>query len=249
MADEAGVLDVVEQEIGHAQEVRHVLFLDAAQAGLEQAFLEYALHMMLAHVVNGAGEEAAGAASGVDEDLAGLGIEAVRHELGDGAGGVEFPGVSRGLEVAKDFLVNVAEVLALLEAVEVDVLELVDDLAELLAAAHVVVTAIEDFADDAGAAVVFPECEVLETGEEVIVDEVEQGLAGHAFGIGGPVPPLESLGDRGIVGGIGEFPLGFLGVVNFQEKHPGELLDALVVAADTLVFAHFILDGLDGGGE
>jgi hypothetical protein len=197
---------------------------------------------VLAHVVDGAGEEAAGAAGGVDEDFAGLRIDPVGHELGDGPRRVEFPGVAGGLEVAEDFLVDVAEVLALFQAVEVDFLQLVDDLAELLAAAHEVVAAIEDLADNAGATILLGDLQVLQPGKERVVDEVQQGVAGNALGIGGPVAPFQVFRNGRFVMGIGELPLGFLGIIDFQEKHPGELLDALVVAAAAFVFAHFILD-------
>ena len=52
------------------------------------------LHVALAHVADGAGEEAAGAAGGVEQDLAGPRVDAVDHEGGDGAGRVVLAGVA-----------------------------------------------------------------------------------------------------------------------------------------------------------
>ena len=78
------------------------------------------LHVALAHVADGAGEEAAGAAGGIEQDFAGMRVDAVGHEGGDGARRVVFAGIAGRLQVVEDLLVDVAEVLALGEVVEVD---------------------------------------------------------------------------------------------------------------------------------
>ena len=104
-------------------------------------------------MADGAGEEAAGAAGGVEEDLAGLRVDAVGHEGGDGTGSVVLARVAGALEVVQDLLVDVAEVLALGKVVEVDGVDLVDHLAHELAGLHVVVGVLEDLAHDAAAAV------------------------------------------------------------------------------------------------
>ena len=58
-------------------------------------------------------------------------------------GRVIFAGVPGALQVVEDLLVEVAEVLAVGEIVEVDLLNLVDDLAHQLARLHVVVGVLE----------------------------------------------------------------------------------------------------------
>ena len=93
---------------------------------------------------DGAGEKAAGAAGGVEEDLAGLRVDAVDHEGGDGAGRVVLARVAGALQVVEDLLVDVAEVLALGQIVEVDAVDLVDHLPHELAGLHVVVGVLED---------------------------------------------------------------------------------------------------------
>ena len=98
-----------------------------------------------------AGQEAAGAAGGIEEDLAGLGVDAVRHEGGDGARRVVLARVAGALQVVEHLLVDVAEVLPLGQVVEVDLVDLVDDLPEQLARLHVVVGVLEDVAHDAAA--------------------------------------------------------------------------------------------------
>ena len=104
-----------------------------------------------AHVADGAGEEPAGAARGVEQNLAGLRVDAVRHERGDGARRVVLASVPGALQVVEDLLVDLAEVLPLGEVVEVDLVDLVDDLAHQLARLHVVVGVLEHVADDAAA--------------------------------------------------------------------------------------------------
>ena len=133
------------------------------------------LHVALAHVADGAGEEAAGAAGGVEQDLAGLGIDAVDHERGDGARRVVLAGVAGALQVVQDLLVDVAEVLALGQVVEVDVVDLVDDLPHELAGLHVVVGVLEHVAHDAAAVRLgAADGQFLELREELVVDEGQQ---------------------------------------------------------------------------
>ena len=132
-------------------------------------------HVTLAHVAHGAGEEAAGAAGGIEEDLAGLGIDTIHHEGGDGAGRVILAGVAGALQVVEDLLVDVAEVLALGEVVEIDLVDLVDDLPHELAGLHVVVGILEHVAHHAAAvALLAGGGEFLELREELRVDEGEQ---------------------------------------------------------------------------
>ena len=81
----------------------------------------------------------------------GLRVDAVDHERGDGARRVVFARVAGALQVVEDLLVDVAEVLALGQVVEVDLVDLVDDLPHQLAGLHVVVGVLEHVADDAAA--------------------------------------------------------------------------------------------------
>ena len=76
------------------------------------------------------------------------------------------------MQVVEDLLVDVAEVLALGEVVEIDLVDLVDDLPHQLAGLHVVVGVLEHIADDA-AAVALLACdgEFLELREKLVVDE------------------------------------------------------------------------------
>ena len=154
MADVGRHVDAVQDHVGGAQEVRQRFLLDAEDALLEQLFVLDGLHVVLAHVFDGAGEEAAGAAGGVEDFLAQFGVDRVDHELGDRAWRVVFAGVAGVLQVAQDLLVEVAEQVAVLRLVEVDAGDdLVDDLAHQVAGLHVVVGVLEDAADDEAALV------------------------------------------------------------------------------------------------
>ena len=112
-------------------------------------------HVAIAHVAKRAGEESARTAGGVQEDLAGMGIDAVHHEGGDGAGRVVFARIAGALQVGEDLLVDIAEVLALGEIVEVHFVDLVDNLPHQLAGLHVVVGVFEDIAHNAAAVALF----------------------------------------------------------------------------------------------
>ena len=107
-------------------------------------------------------------------------------------GRVVFARVAGDLQVVQDLLVDVAEVLALGQVVEVDLVDLVDHLPHQLAGFHVVVGVLEHVAHDAAAvARLAGDWQVLQRREQFVVDEVEQRLAGDALGVGRPGAPLE----------------------------------------------------------
>jgi len=190
--------------------------------------------------------KAAGAAGGVEEKLAGLGVDAVHHEGGDGARGVILAGVPGALQIVEHLFVDVAEVLALGQVVEIHAVDLVDHLAYELAGLHVVISILEDVPHHAAAVgELAGDGELLELREELGVDEGEQLFAGNAFGVGGPGAPAEILGDGRAVTILHHFQLLILVVDDFQEEHPAELGDALGVAIDANILAHDVLNGFD----
>ena len=81
-------------------------------------------------------------------------IEAIGHERGNRPRRVILARVAGALEVVQNLLVDIAEVLALSEVVEVDGVNLVDHLAHELAGLHVVVGVLEHFAHHAAAPVI-----------------------------------------------------------------------------------------------
>jgi hypothetical protein len=134
--------------------------------------------------------------------------------------------------------------------VEVDAVDLVHHLADEGAGLHVVVGILEDLLDDEAARVALrAEGEVLERLEEVVVDEVDQFLAGHALGVRGPGAPAQALGDRGTVAVVEKLVLLLLVVEDLEKDHPDQLRDALGVAVNACVLAHDVLHGFDRGAD
>ena len=90
---------------------------------------------------------------------------------------------------------------------------------------------------------------VAQGAREGVVDEVEQGLAGDAFLVGRLVAPAEMLWNGRAVVVLERLALPLAVVEDFQEEHPGHLLDALGVAVGAGVLAHDVLDGFDEVGD
>ena len=91
--------------------------------------------------------------------------------------------------------------------------------------------------------------ERLELGQQRVVDEVEQRVAGDALVVGGPVGPAQMLRERRLVVVAEQFELLLAVVEDLQEEHPAELFEALGVAVGAGVLAHDVLDGFDEIGD
>ncbi|MDT4839834.1 hypothetical protein FQZ97_736350 [compost metagenome] len=205
---------------------------------------------LLTQVLDGADQKAAGAGGGVEHHFAQLRVDHVHHELSDSAWRVELARIAGALQVLEDLFVQIVELVAFGLAIEIDAIELVDYLAQKVAAFHVVVGVFEHAADHVATRVAHRVgAQLFELGEELVVHKVEQGLAGHALGVCGPVAPAQVFGNRAVVTVAREFKLFFQGVEDLEEQQPGELADALGVAVDADVLAHDVLDGFDDGGE
>ena len=187
-------------------------------------------------------------ASLLGHPLAEVRLDAVGHEVGDGARRVKFTGAACRLEFLEDRLVDVAEGVHVVVALEVDGIDDVDDLAQQHAVLHVLVRLLEHRLDDALLlGHVGGNWEILECAEE-LRDEVQElfARAGRAAAVVmGPVPPAVGLGDDGLVVIFIHFPVLFLDVIDLEEERPDNLLDALGVAVDAGVVAHDVLKPCD----
>ena len=247
-----GHVDAVEDEIGEPEDVGDGFQLPAGDGFLENGFVVEGVDFVLANEVDGGAKETAGARGGVENFLPQRGRSHLRHELGDGAGGVVFALVPGVAQFDEDGLVDGAKDVAVLGVVKVEPIELVDDLAHLEAGLHVVVRTIEDFADEGGALRGFGGLELLEISEEPVggmINKEDEILPGDALGIDGPVSPLEFLGDDGGVTVADEFEFLVLLVKDFQEKHPAKLLKSLGVAGDAAILSHDVADVFDDGRD
>ena len=197
-------------------------------------------------MADGAGEEPAGSAGRIEQDFARPRVDPVRHEGGHGARRVILAGVAGALQVVEDLLVDVAEMLTVGEVVEVDLLNRVDDLPHQLAGLHVIVGVLEHAAHHrARTTFRAADVEVFQGRKQVRVDEVEQRVAGDAFGVGRPVPPAPALRDRRPIDLVEQLLFLILVVDDLEKKHPAKLRNALRVAVDARVLAHDVLNGFD----
>ena len=249
MGNEAGHFDAVQHEVGHAQHVGHLLFLNTEDAFLQRDFIVGVVHL-LAQVLDGAHQKATCAGGRVHQALAQLGVGHVDHKLRHSAGRVELARVSGALQVFEDFFVKVVELVALGLAIEVNRVELVDDLAQQLAAFHVVVGVFKHAAHHIATGVALGvTAQAFEGDKELVVHKVQQRIAGDALGIGGPVAPAHGFGQWAFEVVGGDLHLLFKRIKHFEEQEPGELRDALRVAIHATVLAHDVLDGFDDGGD
>ena len=179
----------------------------------------------------GAGEEASRAACGVEQNFSWPGVDALRHERSHGAGRVVFTCIAGALQVVKDLLIDVAEMLLLRQIIEVHLIDFIDDLAHELAGLHVVVGVLEHIAHNTTAICLLSgDREFLELGEEFGVDEGEQLFAGDALRVGSPRAPTELFWDGRAVALLHQLHLLVLVIDDLEEKHPAELGDALGIA-------------------
>ena len=235
----------MQEHVGDTQHVGQLLLLGGPQARLHRLFIGDALHMALAHVADRAGEEAAGAHGGVEQQLAGFGIHPLHHEAGYPSGRVVLARIAGALQIVEQLFVDVAEVFALGEIVEVNAVDLVDHLPQQLARFHVVVGVAKHLLHHLGPVGMGAlERHLLEIGEQLLVDELQQAIPGDPLFIGGPAAPLQVLRNRGAVVVFGDLQGLVLVVDDLEEKQPAQLREALGIAIDTHVLAHDVLNRL-----
>ena len=181
------------------------------------------LHVLLAHVLDGAGEEAAGAAGGVEHRLAELRVDLVDDELRDGARRVVLAGVARALEVGEDAARRCRRTAWRSAAlVEVDLVELVDDLPHQRAGLHVVVGVLEDAANHArdGGVLARSTGSSFSVWKRSLLTKSRSCVAGDALGVRRPGAPAEPARDRRLVVVLEQLLLGFVVVEDLEEEHP-----------------------------
>ena len=128
----------------------------------------------------------------------------------------------------------------------IDLFDLVDDLTHQLTRFHVVVGVFEHATDDRSLfAARAADFEPLQGRKQIIIDEIEQRIAGDALRIGSPIPPAPAFRNRRDVAIVEQLPLLVLIVDDLEEKHPAQLRNSLSVAINTSVLPHDVLDRLD----
>lgn len=114
----------------------------------------------------GLDEEAAGAGGGIEHRLAKARIAHGDHQPDDGARGIEFAGVARGIaHLAEHGLVERAEGVQLIGGGEVDAGHFVHHIAQEVAALHAVIDALENGGDHVAPVVAVRAGELAQVGE------------------------------------------------------------------------------------
>ena len=211
----------VEEEVRDAEDVGQVLLLYAPEGLLHGELVGICLRLF-SQVIDGRGEKASRTAGWVENDLPQTGVHLIHDELSHGAGRVELAGVSGGLKVLENLLINIAEEVAVRGCVEVDAVDLVHDLAHEGAVLHVVVGVIEGRADEGRELGIAASGKGLELGQERVVHEVQELPPRDALLVRGPGRPAQVFGDGRLVVAAQEGEL-LLPVVEYlEEEHPAE---------------------------
>ena len=265
-------IEAVQEQIHLAEQIGQRLGFTAEDGALLQDFPVGDGLDLLFKVLEGFDEEAAGAAGGIEDGFAEARVEDFHHEADDGAGGVELAGIAGGVaHFAQHGFVERAEGVELVAGGEMDAGDLVDDVAQEVAADHAVLDALEDRGDDVAAVVAVGTSEGAQILEQagaalavgadgfIVVDEADEVLAGDAVGLGGPIAPAIGRLDGGLELIAGELGCGlaldFEIVEELEEHDPGQHRQAVEVAVEALVLAHDVArgfeeraEGLRGGG-
>ncbi len=262
--DDVGRFDAVQDHVHDRDDVGEGLLLLPVEGALLQGAVlsDGALGVLGAEVIEGFAEETGRADGGVADGLA----EPGRGDGDDGANerarGVILAAVAPGVAHVFDLgFVEVRELVLLGLGLEAEFVNVVDDLAQVVAALDAVLNLAEDFAN-----LVFDGVragglglEAVQVGEELAVDEGDEVVAGE----GGVVINLAVLPFRGsprfpavglvedvgvalaVEGGLGGLVV-FEGVEVFQEEQPGGLLSVVEFAGATGVFPEDVVDVFEG---
>ena len=90
------IIDIVQQHVGHAQQVRELLLLDAVDRSCIEFTIGWSLNLGVENL-EGARQKAARATREVSHSLAELGRKCLGHKVSHRSGRVKLAGITRGL--------------------------------------------------------------------------------------------------------------------------------------------------------
>ena len=245
---EAGILDPMQEHVGNAEHVGQLLLLGGPQPRLHRLFSGDGCYVVLAHVANGAGEEATRAHGGVEQQLTGFGVQPLHHEAGHPARRVVLTCIAGALQVVEQLLVDIAKVLPLAEIIEINAVDLIHHLPQQLARFHVVIGIAKHLLHHLGSVGIGAlERHLLEIEKQLLVDELQQAISRDPLFIGSPAAPLQMLRDGRAVVVFCEFEGLVLVVDDLEEEQPAQLRKALGITINAHVLAHDVLNRLDRG--
>ena len=169
-----GNLDLVQEHIGGTEKMRQCLFFNALYGRLQSYLICRRLDILGPYVLYGTGQKAPGSAGWIQDRFSEFWVNHVHYELGDSPRRIEFTRIASALEILEDLLVDVAKKMPVLGAVEVNIVEPVDDLPHQGAGFHVVIRISKDFTDHKAPLIsTWGEFQFFEIAEQVVVDEVQ----------------------------------------------------------------------------
>ena len=242
-----GVVQVMQQQVGDAEHIGELLFLNAID-GVAEGCLVFGGLDLLAQLLQPADQKAAGATCKVGHLLPHLGPDHLGHKVGDGPGRIEFAGRTCTLQLFQNGFVDLAEGVAFLIVIQLEVIDGINDLPQQDAVFHVVVGVSKGGLDngltDGGIGI---HRKILQSREQGVVNEVQKFVSGHLLPVfsGCPVLPAAGLRNDRLIVFIIPFPVRLFGGVYLQKQQPGDLLDALGVAVDAGVVTHDIPQPFD----
>ena len=142
------VVDVVQQHVGYAQQIGQLFLLNAIDRLCVELAIRRCLHLCVKHLES-ARQKAARATRKVSHSLAELGRKRLGHKVSHRSGRIKLAGITCGLQVFQDGLVNFTEGVALFVLGKVNrFVNLVDDLTKQNPILHVVIGVSKCSLDD-----------------------------------------------------------------------------------------------------
>jgi hypothetical protein len=257
----------MQQQIHLRQHIRQRFGFLAIEAGTLQGATLLGRAYLWRNVVVGFDQKTAGAAGRIKDGFTEARVADLDHEADYRARCIELAGIARRVaHFAQHRFVEVREGVDFFAGAEMDTVNLVNDVAQQVAADHAVLNALEDVGHHLALAAFFAFAgQAAQINEQTLAataigthclfltDEGQQFVAGDAILPCGPVAPAVRCFNYGLVRFAVEF--GFLFVDSFEvveklEEHdPGEQWQAIHVAIQAFVLAQNLVCGADQGGE
>lgn len=257
----------VQQQVHLGQQIGQRFGLAAVDARFLQRLTVLYGAALLLEMQIGLDEEAAGAAGGVEHCFAQARIDGLHHEAHDRARRVELARVPGGVaHLFEHRFVEVSQCVYLFGRGEVDGVDLVDDVAQQVAVDHAIDDAAKDGGDDVAPVNAAATLQGTQVGEEsraflavgprslFVVDEGDQ-VAARQYGCVavGPVAPAIGRFDgraKTLAAYFGLRLVQLLHIIQeFEEQYPGQHGQAVQVAIQPLILAHYVAHGFDDAAE
>ena len=251
-------LNVMQQHIGHAQQIGKGLLLNAINAVIK-LLLRGGVRYLPRELPQPRSDKSTGAAGEVCHLFAQLRLYHQCHKLGDGSRRIKLTGRTGRLQLPQNLLIDKAKSVAFLHIVKCNLVNDINDLTKINAVLHIVVGVLKGGFDngflnwrigchlDPLIENHIPVLHIIafQHREQNVVDEVQQLVPRHGVTVAvgfRPISPSQCFGNDGFVVVLVQRPIIFLCVIDFQEEHPHHLLNSLGVTIDPCVHTHNISD-------